>query len=168
MFSVHIRFAELEDVPALMDIYNDYVICSSATFDITPKSIEERTAWFHAHPRESRWKILTALDSSGAAAGFTSSNPLRPKEAYGTSVETTIYVARDKRHLGIGRRLYARLFEELQKEDIHRAYACIALPNPASISLHESFGFTPVGVFHEAGRKLGRYISIQWMEKILN
>ncbi len=167
MIPIAIRYAELDDVPAIRDLYNDYVVNTTSTFDIAPRSLEERTAWFHAHPRESRWKLMVAVNTSGTVVGFTASNPFRPKEAYNTSVETTVYVARDKRSQGIGAKLYEKLFTEIGKEDLHKAYACIALPNPASISLHEKLGFVPVGVFHEAGRKFGRYISIQWMEKTL-
>ena len=165
MIPITVRYAELKDVPAVTSIYNDYVVYTTATFDVTPKHIEERTAWFHEHPRESRYKLLVAEDEHHAVLGFAATNPFRPKEAYHSSVETTVYVARGMRSRGIGADLYHRLFEEMEQTDVHRAYACISLPNPASLALHEKFGFSPVGVFHEAGHKFGRYISIQWMEK---
>ncbi len=164
---ITVRYAELADVPAITDIYNEYVLYSTATFDVEPKSIEDRTEWFYAHPRDSHYKLLCAVDDQQQVTGFTATNPFRPKEAYHTSVETTVYVAPNQRNTGIGKLLYAALFEAVAEEDLHRAYACIALPNPSSMSLHHSFGFSPAGLFHEAGRKFGRYISIQWMEKSL-
>jgi phosphinothricin acetyltransferase len=68
---------------------------------------------------------------------------------------------------GIGRMLYERLFAALAEEDVHRAYAGITLPNPASVGLHERFGFTRIGVFTHAGRKFGRYWDVVWYEKQL-
>lgn len=165
MSELTIRYAELDDIPAITDIYNDYVLHTTATFDITPRSVEDRTEWFYAHPRKGRYRLLAAADAHGVLAGFTASNPLRTREAYDISIETTVYVARNKRYRGIGLKLYQALFQELAGEDIHRAYACISLPNPASIALHQKTGFSPVGIFHEAGKKFDQYISVQWMEK---
>lgn len=86
-----------------------------------------------------------------------SSSRYRPKAAYEASVEASIYMASDASGLGIGTKLYAALFSYLEKEDVHRASAGIALPNPASVALHERFGFKKVGLFTEQGRKFGRY-----------
>ncbi|PGH49904.1 GNAT family N-acetyltransferase [Streptomyces sp. Ru87] len=97
--------------------------------------------------------------------GYATSSPFRPKPAYGTSVETTVYCAPDALGRGVGSLLYTRLFEELAGEDLRRAYAGIALPNAASVRLHERFGFGPVGTFHEAGRKFGRYWDVAWFER---
>ncbi len=165
MIPVTVRYAELKDVPSITEIYNDYVVYTTSTFDVTPKSVEDRTAWYYEHPRDSRYKLLVAEQHAVGVIGFTATSPFRPKEAYRSSVETTVYVARNMRSRGIGAQLYQRLFDELGEEDLHRAYACISLPNPASLALHEKFDFTPVGIFHEAGKKFGRYVSIQWLEK---
>ncbi len=97
--------------------------------------------------------------------GYASSSPFRPKAAYETSVEASIYLASDATGLGIGTALYSRLFEELAGEDVRRALGGIALPNPASIALHARFGFTLVGTYTEQGRKFGRYWDVAWYEK---
>jgi phosphinothricin acetyltransferase len=76
-------------------------------------------------------------------------------------------VTHDQGRRGVGRALYDALFEALETEDVHRAYAGITLPNDASVGLHERFGFRPVGVFDEVGRKFGRYWSVGWYEKDL-
>jgi phosphinothricin acetyltransferase len=89
----------------------------------------------------------------------------RPKAAYETSVETSIYIDPAWTGQGVGRMLYGRLFAAIETEDVHRAYAGVTLPNQASIALHEGFGFIPVGVFTHAGRKLGRYWDVRWYEK---
>jgi phosphinothricin acetyltransferase len=90
---------------------------------------------------------------------------LRPKPAYETSVETPIYICTDAVGQGAGSKLYGELFKALEAEDVHRAYAGIALPNPASIALHERFAFKRVAHFTEQGRKFGRYWDVAWYEK---
>ena len=67
----------------------------------------------------------------------------------------------------VGTRLYTALFACLKGEDLHRAYAGIVLPNPASLALHARFGFEPIGVYREVGRKFGRYWDVQWFERSL-
>ena len=101
----------------------------------------------------------------GLDVGFASSSRFRPKPAYETSVETSVYLAPDSVGRGAGTRLYEGLFKALEGEDVHRAYAGIALPNPASIGLHERFGFKRVAHFTEQGRKFGRYWDVAWYEK---
>ena len=68
-----------------------------------------------------------------------------------------IYLAPDMTGQGLGRRLYAALFEALAREDIHRVFGGITLPNEASVRLHLGFGFEPVGIYREVGRKFGRF-----------
>jgi phosphinothricin acetyltransferase len=89
------------------------------------------------------------------------------KGAYDTTVETTIYCAPDAIHKGLGSKLYAALFETLAGEDINRIVAGYTMPNPASAALHARFGFKPVGIFHENGRKFGRYWDVAWLERPL-
>jgi phosphinothricin acetyltransferase len=102
-----------------------------------------------------------------AVVGFTTSSQFRPRPAYETSVETSIYLAADAVGHGTGSKLYAELFHALEGEDVHRAYAGIGLPNPASVALHERFGFKRVAHFTEQGRKFGRYWDVAWFEKPL-
>jgi phosphinothricin acetyltransferase len=110
--------------------------------------------------------LLVAL-AEGRLIGYASSSRFREKPAYETSVETSIYVTPDAIGRGAGSRLYAELFHSLEGEDVHRAYAGIALPNPASVALHERFGFKRVAHFTEQGRKFGRYWDVAWFEKLL-
>ena len=83
-------------------------------------------------------------------------------------METSAYLAPELVGKGAGSRLYKALFDSLEGEDVHRAYGGIALPNPASIALHEKFGFKRVALFTEQGRKFGRYWDVAWYEKPLN
>ncbi len=99
--------------------------------------------------------------------GYADSHQFREKRAYDTTVETAVYCAPEATGRGIGRRLYAALFDALRDEDLRLALAAITLPNAASVALHERFGFTPSGVLHEVGRKFERYWDVAWYEKRL-
>ena len=161
---VVIRAAEESDLDALNEIYNDYVRTAHYTFDVEPVTAEARREWFSHYGSSGRHRVLVAA-RDGAVVGFTTSSPFRPKPAYETSVETSIYLAGDATGAGVGTRLYQELFRVLAGEDVHRAYAGIALPNPASVALHERFGFKKVAHFTEQGRKFGRYWDVAWFEK---
>ena len=99
--------------------------------------------------------------------GFACSTRFRDRPAYATSVETSVYVDPQAQRRGVGRQLYEALFAALAGEDLHRAYAVLALPNDASVALHHKCGFRDLAVLSEAGRKFGRYWDILWMERHL-
>jgi phosphinothricin acetyltransferase len=157
------------DLPALTDIYNHYVRETPITFDIRPLSLDERRPWLLSHPEDGPHRLLVArIPRSGdRVLGYATSSPFRPKAAYATSVETSIYLAPDAGGQGVGTLLYERLFELLAGEDVHRAYAGVTLPNEASVRLHERLGFRRVGLYQEVGRKFGRYHDVAWYEKQL-
>lgn len=163
---VEIRPAREGDLEALNDVYNEYVRTTHYTFDLEPMTMDARREWLTHYGEAGRHRVLVAI-RGGALAGYTSSSRYRPKAGYDTSVETSIYLAPDATGAGLGSRLYAALFKALEGEDAHRAYAGIALPNPASIALHEKIGFKKVAHFTEQGRKFGRYWDVTWFEKVL-
>ena len=99
------------------------------------------------------------------AVGYAASVPYRPRAAYAPSVETSVYVAPSHVAQGLGSTLYGALLSELEGEDVHRAYAGIAMPNPASVRLHERCGFHRAGYYTEQGRKFGRYWDVAWYER---
>ncbi|MFI5762338.1 GNAT family N-acetyltransferase [Streptomyces sp. NPDC051563] len=152
------------DLSALTDLYNHYVRETPVTFDVEPLTPGMRREWLEAHPAAGRHRLLVA-ESDGRVIGYACSGPYRPKQAYETSVETSIYLAPDQGRRGIGSLLYAELFRALAEEDVHRAYAAITLPNPGSLRLHDRFGFEPVGVHREVGRKFGAYWDVAWYQK---
>lgn len=166
MGKVHIRTASSTDLPRLTEIYNHYVIHTPVTFDLEPYSVEKRLAWFEQFGLTGRYRLLVAeLDS--VVAGYAGTTRFRPKPAYDTTVETTIYCAPDAIGKRIGTSLYSALFETIIGEDIHRIVAGYVIPNPQSAALHARFGFKPVGVFRENGRKLGKYWDVAWVERPL-
>ncbi|MFF1694643.1 GNAT family N-acetyltransferase [Streptomyces sp. NPDC058257] len=118
-------------------------------------------------PGPSRPGLSSPGPSPGLILGYATSSPFRTKPAYATSVEVSVYCAPDAAGRGIGTLLYKTLFEALEGEDLHRAYAGIAQPNDASGRLHERFGFRHVGTYREVGRKFGRYWDVAWYERPL-
>ena len=167
MDGVLVRDAREADLPRINEIYNHYVRTSPATFDIEPISAEQRRDWFTRYAMEGPHRLFVA-DEAGAVLGYADSHQFRAKDAYDTTVETTVYCAADATGRGIGRLLYAALFDALAGTDLRMAIAAITLPNDASIALHERFGFTSVGVLHDVGHKLGRYWDVAWYEKRLD
>jgi phosphinothricin acetyltransferase len=156
------------DLQALTALYNHYVHETPITFDTAIFTPEERRPWLLSHPEDGphRLMVATAPDTQ-EILGYSTSSPFRMKPAYATSVETTVYVAPGAGRRGVGTLLYTALFEALSGEDLHRAYAGIALPNEASARLHERLGFRHVGTYREVGRKFGRYWDVAWYEKPL-
>jgi phosphinothricin acetyltransferase len=161
---VDVRPATEQDLDPINMIYNHYVAVAHYTFDVEPMSGEARSEWFTHYAETGRHRLLVAL-SDARLVGYASSSKFRDKRAYETSVETSIYIAPEAIGQGAGSRLYEELFPLLEGEDVHRAYAGIALPNPASVALHERFGFKQVAQFTEQGRKFGRYWDVAWFEK---
>lgn len=165
---VQVRPGVEGDLEALTSIYNHYVRETPITFDTEVFTPEERRPWLLSHPEDGPYRLMVAVATeSQEILGYATSSPYRVKPAYGTSVETTVYVAPHAGRRGIGTLLYKALFEALSGEDLHRAYAGIAQPNEASAALHERFGFRYVGTYREVGRKFGRYWDVAWFEKEL-
>jgi phosphinothricin acetyltransferase len=161
---ISIRPAARADLPRLTEIYNHYVVNTPVTFDIDPYTVERREAWFLQFGATGRHRLFVA-EERGLVIGYAGTTRFRLKAAYETTVETTIYCAPEAVGKGIGPRLYSVLFDSLSGEDIRRFVAGYTLPNPASAALHARFGFKPVGVFTENGRKFGRYWDVAWMER---
>jgi len=161
-----LRSAVRGDLDALTEIYNHYVATSIATFDLAPQRPEERLAWFDLHSG-GRYRLWVASAVGGPVVGFACSSPYRPRLAYQTTVEVSIYLGPGVVGGGLGSRLYRALFDSIQDEDLHRAVAVIALPNPASVALHTRFGFQEVGRLREVGRKFDRYWDVALYERTL-
>jgi phosphinothricin acetyltransferase len=162
-----VRAATLDDLPALTDIYNYYVVNTAITFDLQPFTAEARRGWFDDHAETGPHRLLVLTDADGDCVGCASSSRWRPKPAYNTTVEASVYCRPDAVGRGYGTALYTALFAALEHEDVHTIVAGICLPNPASVALHEKFGFRPVGVFHAVGRKFDRFWDVAWFERPL-
>jgi 2-haloacid dehalogenase len=163
---VEIRPGVLNDLEQLTDLYNHYVMTSAATFDIASFTSKERRSWFDHYSGTGPYRLLVAT-RAGRLVGYATSSQFRAKPAYATSIEVTVYLHPDESGRGIGSLLYQQLFGELRTENLHRAYAAIAQPNPASVALHRRFGFVDVGKLREVGRKHGQWWDVLWMERPL-
>lgn len=161
-----VRAAQPGDLLALTDIYNHYVRTSGVTFDTTEFTVEARQEWFSHYAASGPHRLFVAVEGDDVL-GYATSSPFRPKAGYATSVELTVYLRPDATGRGLGRMLYRSLLEALAEEDLHRAYAGVALPNDASVALHERLGFREIGTYVEVGRKFGRYWDVRWFERPL-
>jgi len=163
-----IRPAEPADLSRLVDIYNYYVRKTHVTFHTEPFSVTARRDWFAQFAASGPWRLLVAAGDAGVL-GYASSSEFKSREAYRSSVETTIYIDHEHTGHGIGGALYGRLLDELvQEPSVHRAYGGVALPNDASVELHQRLGYTRVALFSEVGFKFGKYWDVAWFEKQLD
>jgi phosphinothricin acetyltransferase len=163
--SVTVRDATVEDLPSIAAIYTHYTLRTTTTFNIevrTPKEWRER---FDEQITNGPYELLVAVDG-GSVIGFVETQRFRPKPAYDRSLELSIYVSPDGQSRGVGSALYSALFARIDGgPNFHRAFSIIALPNEASIALHERFGFVHRGTLTEAGFKFGQYLDVAYYER---
>ncbi len=160
----HIQKSDLKDV---VEILNFYISSTAITFDTQEYNEVSRLPWYNQFSTKGRHQCLVALENN-KVVGYACSSAFRPKEAYNTSVEVSIYTNCQCKKRGLGTLLYTELFTSLKDEDIHRALALITVPNEASIALHEKFGFIKSGILDESGRKFNQFHSVCIMQKSLS
>lgn len=164
MNDIVIRPVEQRDLPALLGIYNYYVENTPITFDIEPRTLAQRQEWLDQFKPAGRHRCFVAARGS-EPIGWSCSARFKERAAYDPSVETSLYVKPGETGKGVGRRLYAALFDALAGADVHCAFGGITLPNEASTGIHRAFGFAHVGTLREVGRKFGRYWDVAWYQK---
>ncbi len=151
---------------SILAILNEAIVHSTAVYDYHPRGIQSMTQWF-ATKRAGNFPVLGAVDSGGQLAGFASYGMFRAFPAYKYTVEHSVYVAAVRRGQGIGRLLLTRLIEEAERQEYHVMVGCVDSANAASIALHEKLGFEPAGVLREVGFKFGRWLDLDFYQKIL-
>lgn len=149
----------------IAQIYNHYVKESVITFEEEPVTDSEMAARI-AEVRSASLPWLIAEDSS-QLTGYAYAAPWRKRSAYRFSVESTVYVAPEWVGRGVGSLLYGVFLPILQAQQIHAVMGGIALPNEASIVLHEKFGFRKVAEFHQVGFKFNRWIDVGYWQRLL-
>jgi len=157
-----IRPASHADLPGIFDIYDREVLHGTATFDTEVKTPEQRTAWLASH-RPPRHPVLVA-DEGGFIAGWASLSKWSERCAYARAVEDSVYVHHDCRGRGIGTLLMRELIAQARADGVGVVLARIVEPNPASIRLHESFGYQTVGLMRRVGEKFGRILDVRLMD----
>jgi L-amino acid N-acyltransferase YncA len=154
-----------EDAPACAEIYGFFVEHSTATFEYDVPSVAELESRITEVTRTHEWLVA---ERDERILGFAYASPWNPRPAYEWSCETTIYVRSGDEGTGIGRALYTRLIERLRERCFRTAIGRIALPNDASLRLHESLGYTSVGVHRHLGFKHGQWVDVLHTELQLN
>ena len=167
-----IRLAERSDAPAVRAIYAPIVEDTVTSFEETaPNESEMGERIAETLPRYP-WLVCEREGSGGGAggdagptvAGYAYAGRHRKRDAYRWSVDVSVYVAEEHRQRGVGRGLYESLFALLERQGFYNAYAGITLPNDASVGLHESLGFEPVGVYESVGHKHGAWHDVGWWQ----
>lgn len=161
---MEVRLATLDDAPVIQAIYNVEVTTSTATFDLVPRTLDEQRAWL-ADRSGARAAIVAVHE--GEVCGFGSLSPWRDRPAYSTTVEDSVYVHRDHHGVGVGRLLLTELVATATRHGFHACMARIVGGHEASIGLHHACGFEVVGTEREVGRKLGKWLDVVVMERLL-
>jgi len=159
-----IRLAAPEDGPALAAIYAPSVIGSATSFELEAPDGDEMARRIASVSSRTPWLVCVMR---GEVAGYAYASKHRERPAYQWSVDVSAYVRDDFRRRGIGRAMYSSLVAVLSLQGFRNAYAGIALPNPASVRLHESLGFTTIGVYRSVGYKLGAWHDVMWLGRTL-
>jgi phosphinothricin acetyltransferase len=160
-----IRPAVAGDAQQICAIYNHYVVTTVVSFEEQPVAAEEmarRIAEVGAHYPWLVW------DEDETICGYAYATRWKERAAYRFSVETTIYLAPDRQRRGIGAALYDALLTELRSRGVHCAFGGIALPNDASVALHEKLGFKKIAHLEQVGWKLGRWVDVGYWQLLLD
>ena len=159
---VEIRPLQKSDLPALCELYNYYILETPATFNVEPKSVAWWQDWFQTLTRSQLYHSHAAVEGD-KLLGVVWSASMGEKQAYQTSILTSIYLSSEARGRGIGTDLYQSLFAAHDSSKIHKIFAAITQPNERSNRLHEKLGFEEEGVFKEVGNKFSRFWDVRWM-----
>lgn len=161
---MNIRLARRRDAAAIAAIYNHYIERTVATFEEVAVDAAEMAKRVDGVLHSHGWY---AAEDDGDVVGYAYAGPWQSRCAYRQTVETTVYVSKHCLGRGIGRSLYRVLLENLRAQEFHCAIAGIALPNEASVALHEKLGFVQVAEFKQVGYKFGRWLDVGYWQLML-
>jgi len=162
---IEIRPAGRDDLDAMLAIYNDAIVNTTAVYDYQPRSRELQRQWYETKLSQGL-PVLVAYDGP-VVLGFGSFGPFRPWPAYQYTVENSLYVDSAYRRRGAGAALLAHLLDAAQTAGYHAMVAGIDATNEASLALHRKAGFQPVAHFREVGWKFERWLDLVFMERML-
>jgi len=149
-----LRDANSDDMPSMLEIFNEAVLNSTATFEHNPQTLEQRMKWFSNH--SGRFPIVVA-EVQGRVVGYCSLSSFRGSSGYASTAESSVYVHRDFRERGIGSTLMHEILHRARQLGYHAIVACIGGENDRSIKLHEKLGFKFSGRLEQVGHKFGRW-----------
>lgn len=163
---IHVRPATEQDLPAILAIYNDVILHTTAVYEYEPHTLDMRRAWFNTK-KEQGLPVFVA-EENGHVAGLSSIGPFRAWAAYQYAVENSIYVASEFRNRGIAKRLMPPVIAAARQLGMHTIIAGIDAGNEASLQLHRGFGFEEVAHFKQVGWKFDRWLDLIFMQLILD
>jgi L-amino acid N-acyltransferase YncA len=161
---VDLRPARPTDAAGIRAIYGPIVAETAISFELDVPSVDEMARRITDLQNGYPWLVA---EEGGEVAGYAYGSAHRTRAAYGWSTDVSVYVHPRAHRRGVGRALYAALLDLLRCQRYEQAFAGIALPNPASVGLHEAMGFTPVGIYRDVGWKLGRWHDVGWWQRRL-
>lgn len=162
---ISIRAASPGDAAQIADIYNHYVANTVITFEEHPVSADEMSARIsEVQSQNLPWLVAEA---DGSVVGYSYATRWKSRSAYRHSVETTIYLKDGHSGRGVGKTLYSALFPILRQQGMHAVIGGAALPNAASVALHEGLGFERVATFRQVGFKHDRWVDVAYWQLIL-
>jgi L-amino acid N-acyltransferase YncA len=159
-----IRLATPDDAFGVQAIYAPIVRETAISFELEPPTVAEMQQRIVQTLEHWPWLVC---ERRGDILGYVYASQHRTRPAYQWSVDVSVYVHPNARRSGVGQALYRSLFALLALQGFYQAYAGITLPNPASVGLHESLGFQPVGVYRAVGYKLGAWHDVGWWQLAL-
>jgi phosphinothricin acetyltransferase len=159
-----VRDADPSDGAELSAIYAPHVERSATSFETEAPSADEMATRISKTLQRYPWLVA---ERDATILGYAYATEHRTRRAYQWGVEVSVYVRDTAQRQGLGRVLYTRLFELLRRQGFYSAYAGITLPNPGSVGLHEALGFVAVGVYRDAGFKLGAWHDVGWWQLAL-
>ncbi|HEY2396441.1 MAG TPA: GNAT family N-acetyltransferase [Rudaea sp.] len=162
--SLRIRAATETDAAALLAIYAPYVAHTAVSFETQVPDIDEFTGRVRRYAAQWAWLVA---EHDERIVGYAYGSPHRGRAAYRWSTETSAYVDASVQRQGVGKALYLALFEVLAARGYCQAFAGMTLPNDASVALHRSVGFEPIGVFRAIGYKFGAWHDVAWAQRRL-
>lgn len=161
---MQIRQATRHDIGSIVEIYNEAVLNTVATFDTVPRTLAQQEAWFDAHGE--RHPIVVA-EQDGQVVGWASLNAYSDRLAYERTAELSLYIHSNHRGQGMGQQLTEAVLKAGKSAGLHTVLSRIVEGNESSIYIHEKWGFHHVGVMKEVGFKFGRLLDVVIMQKIL-
>lgn len=160
-----IRKATENDLVAMLDIYNEIILHTTAVYDYKPHTMEMRRQWWETKQQQG-FPVFVA-EEEGRLVGFSSIGPFRAWAAYQYSVENSVYVAAEARGKGIGKLLIPPLIEAAREMGLHTIIAGIDATNESSLQLHRHFGFEEVAHFKQVGWKFDRWLDLKFLQLII-
>ncbi|MBI3851237.1 MAG: N-acetyltransferase [Verrucomicrobia bacterium] len=161
-----VRAATHADVSGILEIYNEAVLNTTASYDYEPRTLDQRIVWFDDHVKNN-YPVFVAVNEANRIVGWSSLGRFHDRIGYRFTAENSVYVAAGQRGKGIGTLLMPPLIDGARERGLHAIVALIDAENESSIRLHDRFAFERVGLLKQVGFKFNRWLDVVYMERLL-